>query len=176
MAGYFDYGGQRYPVGGSDQFMSYGGRSVPYTGRTNAGFDPSSQGAMPEFNPSSQLERRWRRDAERRQEAEQRRQDDMITRLMGGMMGDPNPGQTPGYPRQPGFSDGPIMSEIPGSSYKTRGSAPQYHREMPYGGTPGVYAIRLDELAGPKEDLWQYMSPKDYMQYRKSGGGRRRRR
>lgn len=68
---------------------------------------------------------------------------------------------------------GPMTSQFPGYSYKTRGSAPRYHMEMPYGGTPGVYAIRLDELAGPKEDIWQNMSPHDYIEYTRRSIGNR---
>jgi hypothetical protein len=46
----------------------------------------------------------------------------------------------------------PYGSNIPGSSYKTRGGAPRYHEQIPMGGTPGVYAIRNDEIGGPQQD------------------------
>lgn len=72
--------------------------------------------------------------------------------------------------------EGPMMSQMPGYSYKTRSDAPRYHMEMPYGGTPGVYAIRLDELSGPKKDPWQNMSPHDYIEYQRRSIGRRFRR
>ena len=64
-----------------------------------------------------------------------------------------------------------MMSNMPGRSYKTRGSAPRYHQEMPYGGTPGVYAIRLDELGGPKQDMWDLVDPLEWLRTRR---GRRR--
>jgi hypothetical protein len=145
-----------------------GGTRIPVASGTGS-YSPQ-YGGMPDFTSSSELDRKRRREEERRQ--------DMMANIMRSMMGgwDPNPGNTPTQPRQPGFTDGPIMSDIPGSSYKTRGSAPRYHMEMPYGGTPGVYAIRLDELGGPKEDPWQNMSPHDYIEYQRRSIGRRFRR
>lgn len=53
----------------------------------------------------------------------------------------------------PGFTGAPQGSEFGSYSYKTRGDAPDYHREMPLGGTPGVWAIRNDEvMRGPQAD------------------------
>jgi hypothetical protein len=63
----------------------------------------------------------------------------------------------PGFgPPRGDIADGPMMSNMPGYSYKTRGSAPRYHEEIPMGGTPGVWAIRNDELlrGGPEQDAW----------------------
>ena len=71
------------------------------------------------------------------------------------------------------FSGGPIGSEFPGSSYKTRGNAPRYHEEIPMGGTPGVWAIRNDEIGGPRSDPFQNMSPREWADSISSGIGRR---
>ena len=67
----------------------------------------------------------------------------------------------------------PMTSNMPGYSYKTRGSAPRYHEEIPMGGTPGVWAIRNDEIAGPRSDPFQNMSPHDYVEYMKRSIGNR---
>lgn len=81
-------------------------------------------------------------------------------------------GGTGGVPRGMG------VSPFPGSSYRTRDNAPQYHQQIPMGGTPGVYAIRNDEIYGPKDDglldMWREKSKRSG-RYR-TGGRRRRRR
>ena len=80
----------------------------------------------------------------------------------GPMRGD-NMGGMGGAPRGMG------TSMMPGYSYKGGPDTPQYHLEIPYGGTPGIYAIRNDEIFGPKRD--RLMNPP-----RHTGGRRRRRR
>lgn len=157
-------------------YMSYGGNTVPYTGGTNPGFDPSSQFAGGGYVASDEEDRRRRAEAARRQ----RSQEDMIGRLMNGMMGGQRGGereQSPSYGqfRQPGFYDGPMSSEMGGlgSSYKTHGNAPRYHEEIPMGGTPGVWAIRNDEIGGPRRDPFENMSPREWADSISSGIGRR---
>jgi hypothetical protein len=56
--------------------------------------------------------------------------------------GDSNGG---GAPHMSGF--GALNNSRPGGP-----GTPRYHEEIPMGGTPGVYAIRNDEIFGPRRD------------------------
>lgn len=70
-------------------------------------------------------------------------------------------GGRPGMMSGPGtggaFGGSPFSSEMGGlnNSYRTRGSAPRYHEEIPMGGSRGVFALRNDEImGGPQRDAW----------------------
>ena len=89
-------------------------------------------------------EAEWEKTQQGYQQRQDKRQQGEAERMLGAMMG--------GGGR--GFGDGPMLSNMGGSSYKTRGGAPQYHEEIPMGGTPGVWAIRNDEIGGPQRDAW----------------------
>ena len=70
-----------------------------------------------------------------------------------------------------GYGGGPTGSEFGALNHSsgTRGSAPRYHEGIPMGGTPGVWAIRNDEIMhGPQQDA--YWLTGDW----KGQGGRRR--
>jgi len=145
-------------------YMQMGGNRIPldsYPGMTSAAFYGGNTGTAMPFTNSSEQDRTYRR--RRQQEEEQRKQEEAarIVAALYGMNGGPQSG--PSGPGR-GFPEGPISSEMGAlnNSYKTRGNAPRYHEEMPYGGTPGVWAIRNDEIAGPREDPFQYMSPRDW--------------
>ena len=124
---------------------------------------------MSNIEYSAESLRKMQRDEARRRE--QQKQDAAVALLNeffgGGQQGGQGQ-QGPGRGAWNGaVGDAPTGSEFGAlnNSYKTRGSAPRYHEEMPYGGTPGIYAIRLDELGGPKFDPFQTMSPHDYVEY-----------
>ena len=110
-------------------------------------------------------EEEWERVKRGYEQRQEKRQGGDAGRIIESMMG--------GADR--GFYDGPISSEMGGlgGSYKTRGNAPRYHEEIPMGGTPGVWAIRNDEIAGPKSDPFQNMSPRDWADSISRGIGRR---
>ena len=156
-------------------YMSMGGRT--YNIASNPGMTPAafyggnSGGAAPYI--SSEEEDRTNRRRQQQWE-EQRKQDDAarIAAAMYGMSRGPQADQ--GGPQR-GFYDGPIASEMGGlgGSYKTRGNAPRYHEEIPMGGTPGVWAIRNDEIGGPRSDPFQNMSPREWADSIRSGIGRR---
>ena len=144
-----------------DNYMSMGGRtiSVPSGGGRPRPYDQTDQGII-EYN------NRLRREQEEREEANRRRNQGgdvgyIMQMLGGGQQGAAsNPGDygAIGGRGRVGGGGGsmgagaPYMSGVPGRSYKTRGSAPQYHEQIPMGGTRGVYAIRNDEIAGPQRD------------------------
>ena len=137
MSNYMSMGGRTYGLSGG------GGPPRDY-GQTERGYsDYAKQLAL-----QVQMEEEERRRA---REARSGGGSGDVGRIAGAM-----------YGRQPGFQDGPIMSSFPGSSYKTRGDAPRYHEEIPMGGARGVWAIRNDEIAGPKNDPFQNMSPRDW--------------
>ena len=79
-----------------------------------------------------------------------------------------------------GMGAAPIPSEFGALNYSYKAAnAPDYHREIPMGGTPGVYAIRNDELlSGPRRDIHRQMSFRDIiggMHNRRRGRARGRR-
>ena len=108
-------------------------------------------------------EEEWEKTKQGYQQRQDKRQQGEAERMLDAMMGSADRG----------FQDGPIMSNIPGSSYKTRGGAPRYHEEIPMGGARGVWAIRNDEIAGPKSDPFQNMSPREWADSISRGIGRR---
>ena len=131
--------------------------NVPSTPGMATPYGQTQSGIMDFYNQ----QRRRQEEEERARKKRPQRGDD--ERIIESMMG--------GGDR--GFQDGPIMSNIPGSSYKTRGGAPRYHEEIPMGGARGVWAIRNDEIAGPKSDPFQNMSPREWADSISRGIGRR---
>ena len=133
--------------------------NVPSTPGMATPYGQTQSGIMDFYNQ----QRRRQEEEERARKKRPQRGDD--ERIIESMMG--------GADR--GFYDGPISSEMGGlgGSYKTRGNAPRYHEEIPMGGTPGVWAIRNDEIAGPKNDPFQNMSPRDWADSISRGIGRK---
>jgi hypothetical protein len=131
--------------------MTMGGRTiyVPQGGGTSSPGPERAGGA----GHSSEYNRK-----KRAREAEEARRRRMARHAMTALLEQVMGGGGSAGNRGGGGLGGPIMSPFPGYSYKASGSTPDYHREMPYGGTPGVYAIRNDEIAGPRRDtmagLW----------------------
>lgn len=79
-----------------------------------------------------------------------------------------------GYDAPNGPLGGPSMSQMPGYSFKGGPGTPRYHEEMPLGGTPGVWAIRLDELGGPKADPFGTQDEQAARRHSRRGRSRRR--
>jgi hypothetical protein len=127
--------------------MSMGGRTIHIP--NNTGSAPNPFGGMPDMAYSDESIRRMQREEEERRRRERQ---NSVGAILNSMFGGAREAAQISPNR--GFPDGPNVNEFAplNYSYKTRGNAPRYHEEMPMGGTPGVYAIRNDELWGPVGD------------------------
>jgi hypothetical protein len=143
--GYMEMGGTR---------LSVPGGTTPYR---YSGYDNSDQNL---YRYVDMLKRKQAEEEARRQAQRNRGGGGQTYNFYGGGAG----GGRGGYAEEimknifgsPGYTGAPQGSEFAplNYSYKTRGRAPDYHREMPLGGTPGVWAIRNDELFGPRGNDW----------------------
>ena len=138
--------------------MSYGGQTLPVMNGTAPNSSRPAPG-MSNIEYSAEALRRMQRDEARRRE--QQKQDAaaaLLNELFGGGQQGGQEQQGPGRGAWNGaVGDAPTGSEFGAlnNSYKTRGSAPRYHEGIPMGGTPGVWAIRNDEIMhGPQEDAY----------------------
>ena len=145
--------------------MQMGGTRIPVRNNTGSSGYAGNSGGMGGISYSNESTQRFQRDEEERQ---RRQREGELQRIIASMYGNGG-SQQQGAPTMGGGA--PYSSEFGALNYSYKGGpdTPQYHLEIPYGGTPGIYAIRNDEIFGPKRD--RLMNPP-----RHTGGRRRRRR